>query len=215
MGVFRRRIISWYEKNGRTYPWRKERDPFRVLIAEMMLGRTRADQVVPVYERFCREFPGVEKLAGADPDAVENILRPLGLRWRVPAFVAMAREVVERYNSRIPDNREELVSLPGVGEYVAGAVLSIAYGKNEWLVDSNIVRIFRRYFGIETSKEGRRDRHIMQMAEIYISGKDPGKAVMAILDITALICKPRKPECERCPLRRGCRYACDSGCSAI
>jgi A/G-specific adenine glycosylase len=207
IAIFRRRIISWYKKNGRLYPWRKEKDPFKVLVAEMMLRRTKADQVVPVYEQFCREFPNVETLARATREDVENILRPLGLKWRVPAFTMMAREVVEKYHSRIPDNREGLISLPGVGEYVAGAVLSVAYGKNEWLVDSNIVRIFKRYFGIKTSKEGRRDKHVIEMAKIYVSGKEPGRATMGILDITALICKPRKPECEKCPLRIHCHYA--------
>jgi len=207
IAIFRRRIISWYKKNGRLYPWRKEKDPFKVLVAEMMLRRTKADQVVPVYEQFCREFPNVETLARATREDVEDILRPLGLKWRVPAFTMMAREVVEKYHSRIPDNREGLISLPGVGEYVAGAVLSIAYGKNEWLVDSNIVRIFKRYFGIKTSKEGRRDKHVIEMAKIYVSGKEPGRATMGILDITALICKPRKPECEKCPLRIHCHYA--------
>jgi len=164
-------------------------------------------KVVPVYEQFCSEFPDVETLARANQDAVEKILRPLGLKWRVPAFTMMAREVVEKYNSRVPDNREELISLPGVGEYVAGAVLTIAYGKSEWLVDSNIVRIFKRYFGIRTSREGRRDKHVIEMAKIYVSGKEPGRATMGILDITALICKPGRPECERCPLRIHCHYA--------
>jgi len=206
MVIFRRRIISWYSKNGRLYPWRKEKDPFKVLVAEMMLRRTKADQVVPVYEQFFREFPNVETLARANQEAVEKILYPLGLKWRIPAFLMMAREVVEKYHSRIPDNREELISLPGVGEYVAGAVLSIACGKNEWLVDSNIVRIFKRYFGIKTSKEGRRDKHVIEMAKIYVSGKEPGRATMGILDITALICKPGKPECEVCPLRIHCYY---------
>jgi A/G-specific adenine glycosylase len=210
IAIFRRRIISWHKKNGRLYPWRKEKDPFKVLVAEMMLRRTKADQVVPVYEQFCREFPDVETLARANPEAVEKILHPLGLKWRVPAFTVMAHEVVEKYHSRIPDTREELISLPGVGEYVAGAVLSIAYGKNEWIVDSNIVRIFKRYFGIKTSKEGRRDKHIIKMAKIYASGKDPRTATMGILDITALICKPGKPACEICPLKRRCHYGSSS-----
>jgi A/G-specific adenine glycosylase len=206
IAIFRRKIISWFKKNGRVYPWRKETAPFRVLVAEMMLRRTKADQVVPVYEQFCRKFPDVETLARANQKTVEKILHPLGLKWRVPAFIMMAREVVKKYHSIIPDDREELISLPGVGEYVAGAVLSIAYGKNEWLVDSNIVRIFKRYFGIKTSKEGRRDKHVIEMAKIYVSGKEPGRATMGILDITALICKPRNPECKRCPLKMHCHY---------
>lgn len=205
--IFRRKIISWYKKNGRVYPWRETKDPFRILIAEMMLRRTKADQVVPVFEQFFKEFPNVDTLAVAKQEALEKILYPLGLKWRIPAFKEMAWEVCEKYQSRIPENREELTSLPGVGEYVAGAVLSIAYGKNEWLVDSNIVRIFKRYFGIKTSKEGRRDKHVVEIAKIYASGRDPGRATMGILDITALVCKPREPYCDRCPLIDHCHYA--------
>jgi len=159
-----------------------------------------------VYEQFFKEYPDVDSLAEAKQEALEKILYPLGLKWRIPAFGMVAREVREKYQSRIPETREELIFLPGVGEYVAGAVLSIAFGKREWLVDSNIVRIFRRYFGIKTSKEGRWDKHVIEMAKIYASGRNPRKANLAILDFTALICTPGKPGCEKCPLRRNCNY---------
>lgn len=206
INIFRRKIINWYKKNGRVYPWRETKDPFQILIAEMMLRRTKADQVVPVYEHFFKEYPDVDSLAVAKQEALEEILYPLGLKWRTPAFRMVAREVREKYHSRIPETREELTSLPGVGEYVAGAVLSIAYGKKEWLVDSNIVRIFKRYFGIKTSKEGRRDKYVIEIAKIYASGRDPGRATMGILDIAALVCKPGKPECEKCILIDCCHY---------
>lgn len=206
IAIFRRKIISWFKKSGRVYPWRQTKDPFRILIAEMMLRRTKADQVVPVYEQFFKEFPDVDTLAEASREVLEKILHPLGLKWRVPAFTGIAREIREKYHSRVPHTREELTSLPGVGEYVAGAVLSIAYGKKEWVVDSNIVRIFKRYFGITTSKEGRRDKHVIEIAKIYASGNDPAGAIMGILDITALICCPGRPRCEKCPLMAGCHY---------
>ena len=205
--IFRKKSIRWYRKNGRAYPWRETDDPFLILIAEMMVRRTKAEQVVSVYERFIKEYPNVDSLAEAKQEALEKILYPLGLKWRIPAFVMVAREVRAKYQSRIPETREELTSLPGVGEYVAGAVLSIAYGKKEWLVDSNIERILKRYFGIKTSKEGRRDKHVIEAAKIYASGKNPGRATMGILDITALVCKPRKPDCEKCPLIDCCHYA--------
>jgi len=208
INAFRRRIINWFKKNGRVYPWRQTNDPFRILIAEMMLRRTKADQVKSVYERLFAEYPDVEAVAKAGNKKLERILYPLGLKWRTPAFGLAARWVREKYDCKVPNTREELKSLPGVGDYVAGAVLSVAYNRKEWIVDSNIVRLFRRYFGIKTSKEGRRDKHVIEIAKIYVSCKIPRKANLAILDFTALICTPRNPKCERCPLKKECTYKC-------
>lgn len=171
-----------------------------------MLRRTKADQVKAVYDRLFAEYPDVETMAEAKNEKLEQILYPLGLKWRTPAFRLVAREVKEKYQCRIPEEREELTTLPGVGEYVAGAVLSTAYGKKEWMVDSNIVRLFKRYFGIKTSKEGRRDKHVVKIARVYASGKDPRKANLALLDFAALICLPRNPKCTLCPLSSTCHY---------
>ncbi len=205
--IFRSEIIRWFNKNSRTYPWRETRDPFKVLIAEIMLRRTKADQVKRVYERLFTEYPDVEAMANAEDRKLEQILYPLGLKWRTPAFGLVAQEVREKYKCKIPETRGELTTLAGVGVYVAGAVLSIAYDKKEWIVDSNIVRLFRRYFGIKTSKDGRRDKHVIEIAKIYASEGNPRKANLAILDFTALVCAPRKPDCEKCPLRKRCHYA--------
>jgi len=204
--LFRSKVISWFNKNKRDYPWRETRDPFKVLIAEMMLRRTKADQVKAVYDRLFTKYPDVETMAKAKNEELEQILYPLGLKWRTPAFGLVAREVQAKYQCRIPEAREELTTLPGVGEYVAGAVLSVAYGKREWIVDSNIVRLFKRYFGIKTSKEGRRDKHIVNLAKTYVSGKDPRKANLALLDFAALICLPRNPKCMLCPLAGTCHH---------
>ena len=203
---FRKRLSSWFNKNGRKYPWRETPDPLKVLVAEIMLRRTKADQVKQVYERLFSEYLDVEALANADEKKLEQILYPLGLKWRTPAFAHVAREIEEEHHGQVPAEREELTTLPGVGDYVAGAVLSIAYNKKEWIVDSNIVRLFRRYFGVKTSREGRRDKHIIEMARIYASCKSPRVANLAILDFSALVCTPRKPGCEKCPLRGNCDY---------
>ena len=203
---FRSKIMHWFDSNERDYPWRKTSDPFKVLIAEMMLRRTKADQVKEVYTKLFAEYPDVQVMAEADNRDLEQILHPLGLKWRTPTFGLVAREVKGKYQCRVPETRKELTTLPGVGEYVAGAVLSVAYGKKEWIVDSNIVRLFRRYFGLKTSKEGRRDKHVIEMARVYSSGRNPRKANLAILDFTALVCTPRKPDCEKCPLKTSCHY---------
>jgi len=204
--LLRNHLVRWFTSNARIYPWRETRDPFRVLIAEIMLRRTKADQVRSVYEELFAEYPDITSFARAEEDKIQKILYPLGLKWRVPAFVRVAQEIEERYQGVVPQIREELLMLPGVGDYVAGAVLSIAYGKKEWIVDSNIVRLFQRYFGIETSKEGRRDKEIIEIAKAYVSSKNPRRANLAILDFTALVCTPRRPEHERCPLKRDCQY---------
>jgi A/G-specific adenine glycosylase len=203
---FRSGIAAWFKKNARAYPWRETRDPFRILIAELMLRRTKADQVKPVYDRMFSVYPDIESLSKAEEKKIEEILYPLGLRWRNHAFGLIAREIRERYCGEVPKEREELTTLSGVGDYVAGAVLSVAYGKREWIVDSNIVRLFKRYFGIKTSKEGRRDRHVIEIAKAYASGKDPRIANLAMLDFSALVCTPQKPFCDKCPLRKSCCY---------
>jgi len=205
---FRTKILRWFNRNERKYPWRETKDPFRVLIAEMMLRRTKADQVKPVYEHLLREYPDVKALVNAKNKKIEEILYPLGLKWRTPAFGLVAREVKEKYHCKVPKKREELTKLTGVGDYVAGAVLSVGYGKKEYIVDSNVLRVFKRYFGIKTSNEGRRDKHIIEIAEIYVNYKNPRKANLGILDFTALVCTPTNPNCKNCPLMKKCVYIC-------
>ena len=203
----RQRIICWYKKHGRLYPWRTTKDPFKVLVAEMMLRRTKADQVKPVFLAFFKTFPHLQLLAKAKKSRIEKILYPLGLHWRAPSFRQVARVLIRRHDCRVPDSRNLLIELPGVGDYVAGAVLSIAFGKKEWIVDSNIVRLYRRYFGITTSKDGRRDKSVIAISKSYCNARDPRTANLAILDLSALICTPSNPACHRCPIRRDCTYA--------
>jgi A/G-specific adenine glycosylase len=206
IAFIRNKLVSWYRKHGRSFPWRTSRDPFGVLVAEIMLRRTRADQVKSVYEKMMSLYPTGQDLTKACDNEIIELLQPLGLSWRSKPFCQLVREVGEKYSFKIPENREELKKLPGVGDYVAGAVLSIAYNKQEWIVDTNIVRLFKRYFGIKTSKEGRRDKQIIDLAKIYAATRNPRTANLAILDFTALVCTPRNPKHEHCPLKSGCKY---------
>jgi len=203
---FRHILLRWYQKHGRSYPWRKSPTPFHVLLAEMMLQRTKADQVVPVYLKLLNKYPTAGELAEAGLGDLQNILNPLGLAWRIPKFKELAKALVERFNGVVPEKKEELTSLPGVGDYVAGAVLSITFQKPEWVVDSNIVRLFRRYFGIQTSSEGRRDAHVIELAKRFTSKRQPREATLAILDFTALVCTPVSPRHDICPLKSKCVF---------
>ncbi|MDP2920635.1 MAG: DNA glycosylase [Dehalococcoidia bacterium] len=202
----RSRLLEWFRNSARDYPWRRTNDPFRVLIAEIMLRRTKADQVVPVFSKLFDRYPDIGSIAEAEDEELEKILYPLGLKWRSPAFKLVAKEIKEKYDSQVPMNREELTKLSGVGEYVAGAVLSIAFGKPEWIVDSNIVRLFQRYFGMVTSKEGRRDKHVIETVKTYVKGVDPRSANLALVDFSALICTPRAPLHNMCSVKTVCSY---------
>ena len=202
----RQTLLRWFRKHARKYPWRETDDPYQVLIAELMLRRTQADQVKPVFEEFIEEFPDARSLDEADEHRVAELVYPLGLNWRTPAFKKVVREVGEKYGYQIPETREELTGLTGVGDYVAGAVLSVAYGKKEWIVDTNVARVFQRYYGLETIKEARRDKQVVGLARAYATGRDPRRANLAILDFAALVCTARKPRCPECPLRRECIF---------
>lgn len=206
IGLFRKRLLLWFKKNKRDYPWRETKNPFRVLIAEMMLQRTKADQVLDVYNNFFSEFNSLEEVAHTDLKELRKVLYPLGLKWRVKNFKDVCASLIKNFNGKIPDTRRGLLILPGVGEYVAGMVLSVAFNKPEWVVDSNIVRIFKRYFGISTTKEGRRDKHVIELAKLYIAGKEPKRANLVLLDFGSLICVPKNPRCRVCPLFNTCRY---------
>lgn len=203
---FRNSILKWSENNKRDYPWRETDDPFRLLIAEIMLQRTNADQVKNVYIKLFKKYPDLYSISKADEKDIEEILYPLGLKWRVSSIISVARQIQEKYDGKLPQTRSELIKLPGVGDYVAGAVLSIAFNKNEWIVDSNIVRLFKRYFGIETSKEGRRDKHIIEIAKVYSSFNESRQANIAILDFAALVCSPKNPDHVCCVLKKNCSY---------
>lgn len=200
-------LICWFSVSGRAYPWRATDDPFKVLIAEIMLRRTRAGQVTKVYVRLFARYPDVASLAQANEAELQSILSPLGLRWRNGQLGLLARKIEDECGGKVPDTRGQLLRLPGVGQYVAGAVLSIGYGKREWMVDSNIARCLSRYFGIRPPGEVRRAKAITEIAEIYTSEGDSRTANLAILDFAALICRSRRPRCHECHIMSGCRSA--------
>jgi A/G-specific adenine glycosylase len=178
-----------------------------LLIAEMMLRRTNAGQVATVYREFELRFGSSLALAEADDAELAALLKPLGLAWRIPAFKRTAAEIQQQHHGRVPSTRAELVALPGVGDYVAGAVLSIGYGKPEWMVDTNFVRVARRYFRLPTSREGRRDRCVIELARDYSNADDPRSANLALLDFCAALCRARQPLCAECPVLTTCPYA--------
>jgi A/G-specific adenine glycosylase len=144
----RSRLLIWGRENRRTFPWRETRDPWRVLLAEVLLHRTRADQVVPVYLAAVERYPDPAAMARAHLRDLRRLMRPLGLHWRVPLMREMARQILRRHGGRIPPDRQALQALPGVSDYIAGAVCCFAFGMPEPVLDTNTVRVLGRLFGL-------------------------------------------------------------------
>lgn len=155
---FGENLLAWWRNNKRDFPWRNTADPYRILVSEILLHRTRADQVVPVYNEFIREFPTVKNLAKAKQARARKILHPLGLFWRNNLLKPLAMEIVNSYNGVVPWTIEQLESLPGVSKYIAAAVSCFAFGNQEPLLDTNTVRILGRVFGLTTGDGSRRSR---------------------------------------------------------
>jgi len=203
---FRKQLQTWWKSNRREFPWRRPSKPYNWLIAEMMLRRTRANQVAPVYEHFMRQFPTPKELAEADNGAVAELLHTLGLSWRVPAFKQLALQIVSEHGGRIPRDRGALLALPGVGDYVAEAVRCFGFGEPVAVVDANTVRVAARYFGFEFNPESRRKKEVRAAVAQLLDPARPADSNLALLDFAAAICQPLRPLCVRCPLASRCAW---------
>ena len=199
-------LLAWHSKNFRAFPWRQYSDPYRIMIAEFMLHRTRAPQVVPIYEAFIEKYPDVESLAKANEKDIKKVTEHLGLHWRSSHFIKAARYILKHFNGDFPDNREDLNKIPGVGDYVAGAILTICFNKPEHVIDSNIARFINRFYGLDLKGEIRRKRQIIEKAKELFNTKESGTFLFAILDFTFKICSARLPDCLNCILSTQCKY---------
>jgi len=199
-------LIDWYRNNGREYPWRKNRIPYRILIAEIMLQRTRADQVAPVYLSFLKKFPDLEKLSQASKEEIAKYFSKLGLIRRARLVELLAKELLARFDGRIPKNREELLSLPSIGEYMADAVLCFAFDEDVAVVDSNVCRVIGRVLDLKAKGEARRDPQFRQAMNELLPLGEAKEFNWAIIDLGALICTSRNPSCKVCPISRFCNH---------
>jgi len=208
---FVRRLLRWFRENGRNYPWRQSTDPYRVLMAEIMLQRTKADQVLPVYLSFIERFPTPRALAMAPPDEIRKVFASLGLMWRAERVMKLGAVLMSDHRGRVPDTREELLSLPGVGEYAADAVLCFAYGRNVAVVDANVCRVIGRVFGLKPRGEARRDPRYRSIVQGMIPGERARESNWALIDLASLICPPRNPKHMECPLLKICSRVHEAG----
>jgi A/G-specific adenine glycosylase len=195
--------LAWYRKTARDLPWRETRNPYAILVSEFMLQQTQVSRVLDYYPRFLKRFPTLDSLARAKPKAVREAWDGLGYYARARNLHQLAQQV-SGAGGRVPDDPAELIKLPGVGKYTAGAVACFAYEKPVAAVDTNVRRVLGRAF----LGEGRREKDVWALAAAVVPkhGKRAWAFNQALMELGALVCTARKPRCPECPVRADCLY---------
>lgn len=200
-----RRLLAWGRRNRRDFPWRREIDPFRVLVAEVLLQRSRGTTVVGVYEELFTRWPDAEFLSRAEQSEIADVIRPLGLTGRARTIKRMAEQVVEA--GGVPRSVESMLRLAGVGRYSASATAASAFGKEHPTVDGTSARVYRRVFGFP----GPRDAHVDEELWELVGQVSPTRGAIrewnwAVLDLASLVCLPKVPRCQECPVLEQCAF---------
>lgn len=201
----RARLSTWFATNSRELPWRSSSEPWHIWLSEVILQQTRVDQGLPYFERFVARFPSVTQMAEADLDEVLRHWEGLGYYSRCRNLHRAARTVVEERSGQLPESYEDWLQLPGVGPYTAAAISSIAFGETRAVVDGNVIRVLARLHayegevGTSTAK-----KQIQKWADSFLDPGHPGRHNEAVMELGALVCLPKNPDCQACPLQSGC-----------
>lgn len=207
---FRRRLKGVEVDRGEAFPWRASRDPFVVLLSEILLQRTRGPNVAKVFPVIVRRVPEPRLLARMPIQRIERMVRPLGLLKRAPILKRLGKALVREHGGEVPADRDELLALPGVGRYTAAAVRCFAFGKREAIVDAGIGRIIRRCLGLTESRRVNSDDDLWNMANVLLPERGSRHHNLALLTIAARHCRVI-PRCTTCPLVSVCRFGTRSG----
>ena len=199
-------LLRWnHSVNNRPMPWKGEKDPYKIWLSEIILQQTRVEQGWDYYNRFVTSFPTIQKLAAASETRVFKLWEGLGYYSRCKNLIATAQIIVKEFNSKFPDQYEQILKLKGVGPYTAAAIASFAFNLPYAVVDGNVFRVLSRYFGNSTpidSNEGK--KLFTQLAETLLDKKQPGIYNQALMDFGAVVCKPKLALCSSCPLKSKC-----------
>lgn len=204
--LFARKILKWGKENKRSFPWRKDRTPYKTLLAEILLQRTPANRVAKFFPEFVKKFPTPKSIATANFDNLREFLHPMGLKKRVGWLSSLMKEVCDRYDCKIPDQENELVKLPGVGLYTARTILCFGFAKDVSIVDVNVARVLQRVFHGSNVKKRPSDDEVLWSFAAKIVPKGLGPQYNeALLDHASVICR-KSPLCEKCPISAMCIY---------
>ena len=208
-------LLAWYQENKRSLPWRDDPSPYHVWVSEIMLQQTRVEAVKGYYARFLRELPDIRALATVSEEKLLKLWEGLGYYNRARNLQKAAQKICTEYRGEMPSSYEEILKLPGIGAYTAGAIASIAFGQCVAAVDGNVLRVFARYLAdpADISDEGLKKQRKTEIEEI-LPEKQPGVFNQAVMDLGAMICLPNgTPKCDVCPLAKQC-LARKEGCVA-
>ncbi|MBI5348294.1 MAG: A/G-specific adenine glycosylase [Chloroflexi bacterium] len=198
-------LLRWYSRHARAMPWRGSKNPYHVWISEIMLQQTQVDTVIPYYRRWLKRFPSVKKLAKAKLHDVLQMWQGLGYYSRARNLHAASQKVLREFNGDVPNDLERLRTLPGVGRYTAGAILSIAFNGDAAVVDGNVKRVLSRLFNLRYDvKSSQGEKKLWSLAESLVPSGKAGDYNQALMDLGATICKPQNPLCGKCPLKKIC-----------
>ena len=205
--MFATQIISWQKKHGRHgLPWQNTRDAYRVWLSEIMLQQTRVAVVIPYYERFLANFPTIQALANAPQEDVLRSWSGLGYYSRARNLQSAARRIVERHGGEFPAEETAALALPGIGKYTSAAVLSIAHDQKLAVLDGNVARVIARLFAIRGDlREGKRWQELQSVADKLLAANSAGDWNQAMMELGAIVCTPRSPQCPRCPVNQFCQ----------
>jgi A/G-specific adenine glycosylase len=203
--VFRRKLLDWYDRNGRALPWRETSDPYHILVSEIMLQQTQVDRVLPKYHEWLEKYPSFEALADAPEQDVTNTWYPLGYNIRPKRLQAIAREAVAKYGGTLPSDQPTLLSFKGIGEYTAGAIRSFAFRQRAAILDTNVARVlFRVFIGRGEPKAHATKKQLWRISAALVPHGRAFDFNQALMDFGATLCTARKPKCLICPMAAQC-----------
>lgn len=206
-------LLDWFSANARDLPWRRTRDPYAIWVSEIMLQQTQVKTVIPYWERWMRELPTIRAAAKASPAKLHKLWEGLGYYTRVRNLQKAAQQIIARHGGRFPENFDDILALPGVGRYTAGAVASIAFNQPRPILDGNVIRVLTRVFGIATGpREKQTNARLWQLAEKLVHQASRithhvspcSHLNQSLMELGALICTPRLPQCHACPVSKSC-----------
>jgi A/G-specific adenine glycosylase len=203
---FSEEIINWYNLNKRDLPWRNTKNPYKIWLSEIILQQTKVAQGLPYYQKFCQTFPNVQQLANAKEEEVLKLWQGLGYYSRARNLHYASKQIINNFEGKFPNNYEDIISLMGVGEYTAAAIASFAYKQPHAVVDGNVFRLLSRFYGIDTAINSSAGKKIFsELAQTVLDKKNPDTNNQAIMEFGALMCKPKDPDCNNCPLQQCCK----------